>query len=89
MMHTGTTTSGFTFEIDEEMLDDYELFEDICAIDNGDVSKITIVADGCLGKEQMKRLKEHCRNEKGRVSTMRMIDEITQILTKCSPGKNS
>lgn len=88
-MITGITESGFNFEIEEEAIDDYELFENLCAIDNGDISKITIVADGYLGKEQLKRLKEHCRNENGRISTTKMIDEITQIMLNCKTGKNS
>ena len=88
-MITGITESGFNFEIEEEAIDDYELFENLCAIDNGDISKIPIVADGYLGKEQLKRLKEHCRNENGRISTTKMIDEITQIMLNCKTGKNS
>ena len=88
-MITGITESGFNFEIEEEAIDDYELFENLCAIDNGDISKSTIVADGDLGKEQLKRLKEHCRNENGRISTTKMIDEITQIMLNCKTGKNS
>lgn len=88
-MITGKTESGFEFQLDEENLDDYELLENLCDIDNGDVSKITIAANQLLGKEQMKALKEHVRNEKGRVSAAKMIEEITQIFKNQSGPKNS
>lgn len=88
-MITGTTESGFEFCLSEESLDDYELLEDLCDIDNGDVSKITMAANRLLGKEQMKALKEHVRNEEGRISATKMVDEITQIFQNQSEPKNS
>ena len=36
---TGKTTSGFEYEIDEESLDDYELLEDLCEMDDGNAAK--------------------------------------------------
>lgn len=87
-MISGTTESGFEFSLDPEALDDYELLEYLCDIDNGDVSKITVAANALLGDAQMKKLKEHLRNEKGRVSAKKMIEEITQIFQRSSV-KNS
>ena len=88
-MITGKTESGFEFELDEESLDDYELLENLCDLDNGDISKITVAANQLLGKEQMNALKEHVRNEKGRVSAAKMIEEIAQIFNSRSEVKNS
>lgn len=79
-MITGTTKSGFDYSIGDEALDDYELLEDLSDIDQGDIFKITIVARRILGEEQLQALKEHIRNEKGRVSAEKMGDEINQIL---------
>ena len=76
-MITGKTESGFEFQLDEENLDDYELLENLCDIDNGDASKITIAANQLLGKEQMKALKEHVRNEKGRVLVL--CQDLVQV----------
>lgn len=87
-MITGKTDRGFEFEIDEEILDDYEFLEAICEIDKGDVSIIPDAARMLLGDEQLKRLKESARNEKGKISTKVMVDEIRQILTSNSKGKN-
>lgn len=78
-MTMGKTESGFEYSLDPEALDDYELLEELCAIDNGDTSRITVAAERLLGNEQMKKLKEHLRNEKGRVPATKMVEEITQI----------
>lgn len=88
-MITGKTESGFEFELDEGSLDDYELLEDICDMDNGDPLKITAIAKRLLGKEQMQALKEHVRNEEGRVSAARVTEEIAQIFSSQSEVKNS
>ncbi len=87
-MIKGETNSGFRFKIDEEELDDYELLEALCEIDKGNVSLITDAAKKILGKRQLKELKEHVRNEKGRVPAKEMIEEIEQILSFHSKGKN-
>ncbi len=88
-MTTGKTESGFEYEIDDEVLDDYELLETLCDIDNGNNSLITRAARQILGEEQLNALKEHLRNDNGRVPAVRMIEEITQILYGCNDGKNS
>ena len=36
---TGTTESGFRYTLAPDTLDDYELLENLCDIDNGDASK--------------------------------------------------
>ena len=88
-MIKGKTKSGFEFEIEEEVLDDYEILEDLCAVDNGEVNKIPKVASNILGEEQMKKLKEHLRGENGRVSASKMGEAIGEILTWCVEGKHS
>lgn len=88
-MIKGKTESGFEFSIEEEVLDDYEILEDLCAIDEGEVNKIPKVAIRILGDEQMKKLKNHIRGENGRVSALKMGEAIGEILTGCNEGKNS
>ena len=84
----GTTESGFQYSIDQEVMDDYELLEDLCEVDNGNAGKITAAARRLLGNEQLKALKEHLRNENGRVPASKMIEEISQIF-KDQSVKNS
>ena len=42
-----------------------------------------------FGKEQYAALKEHNRDENGKISTKKMIEEITEILSGMQNGKNS
>ena len=84
----GTTESGFRYTLPPDALDDYELLENLCDIDNGDVCKITGTARQLLGDAQIEALKDHVRKEKGRVPASKMIEEIIQIF-KGSQVKNS
>jgi len=85
---TGTTESGFRYTLPPDTLDDYELLENLCDIDNGDASKITGAARQLLGDAQIEALKDHVRKENGRVPASKMVEEITQIF-KGTQVKNS
>lgn len=85
---TGTTESGFRYTLPPDAIDDYELLENLCDIDNGDASKITGTARQLLGDAQIEALKDHVRKENGRVPASKMMEEIVQIF-KGSQVKNS
>lgn len=89
-MIEGTTSSGFHFELKEENLDDYELLEVLSQIDNGDNSKLPIMMEMFLGNEQKEALKEHVRklSDKGKVSTTKMFDEVSEIFESAKEIKN-
>ena len=78
---TGTTESGFRYTLPPDALDDYELLENLCDIDNGDVSKITVTARQLLGDAQIEALKDHVRKENGRVPASKMIEEIIRKIS--------
>ena len=83
------TTSGFEATIDEGILDDYELLEMLCEVDNGNTGKLIEASVKVFGNEQYAALKEHNRDEDGKISTKKMIEEITEILSGMQNGKNS
>ena len=83
------TTSGFEATIDEGILDDYELLEMLCEVDNGNTGKLIEASVKVFVKEQYAALKEHNRDENGKISTKKMIEEITEILSGMQNGKNS
>jgi hypothetical protein len=87
-MLRGKTESGFMFEIDEEILDDYDFLELLCQIDEGDTSLTTKMVDTLLGKEQKEKLKDHVRTESGRVSAKRLLAEVMEIFNATKEGKN-
>lgn len=76
-MITGTTKSGFNYHIDENILQDYELLEAIAETEKNPIF-ITKVVRILLG-DDTDRLKEHVRDENGRVSIEKMNVEITEI----------
>ena len=76
-MITGTTSSGFTYQIDENVLQDYELLEAIAETETNPIM-ITRVVRLLLG-DDIDKLKKHVRDENGRVSIEKMNVEITEI----------
>lgn len=89
-MICGKTDSGFEFTLEEEVLDNYELLETLAEIDKGNYGKLTEMTTLLLGEEQKDSLKEHVRNDKGKISIKKMMDEISEIFKSAKEtGKNS
>lgn len=84
----GKTKSGFSYQIEESRLNNYELIELIGELDENPVviSKMVVML---LGKEQTAELKNHLRDEDGLVPTNKMTDEITEIFQSQAETKNS
>ena len=87
-MIKGTTETGFEFEIEDEILDDYELIEVLVDVDGGDMSLVPKMIDMLLGTDQKNKLKEHVRNTAGKVSAKAMMEEIAAIFKAKSELKN-
>ena len=87
-MITGKTKSGFEFELDDEVLDDYELLEVLHKLDSGEYGLVTEMVGKLLGEEQKDLLKEHVRGEDGKVSTQRMMVEVAEIFQANNGLKN-
>lgn len=83
----GVTSKGFHFIIPKENLDDMELVDTINELDENP-AKISKVAELLLGKEQKKKLYEHCRDRKtGKVKASITIETISEILTSSKEVK--
>lgn len=80
--------NGFDFEIDEKILDDWELLEKIRAVDKGDAGMCIDVALAFLGEEQYEALKNHIRSENGKVTITAMRDALDCIFSACDETKN-
>ena len=87
-MEKGKTKSGFEFEVDPGVFDDWELLEKLNAIDKGESNLAVDVANAVLGKEQMDALKEHIKAEKGKVSITDMMGALEEIFEACGSAKN-
>ena len=88
-MVNGVTKSGFEFVITDDALDDYELLEALCDIDNGDMGQVPKMVERLLGRDQKNALKAHIKAIKGKVSSKAMIEEISDIFAASNEGKNS
>lgn len=87
-MLRGKTETGFEFEIPDDILDDYELLEMLCQIDEGEPLATVKMVDKLLGKEQKERLKAHVKDLCGKVSAEKLLEEVGAILNSCNQGKN-
>lgn len=86
-MVKGKTNMGFEFSIDEEILNDWELLEELAGLDT-DNGKVVQISKRLL-EEDYERLKEHCRdNETGRITVTRMIEELSSIFNSVKALKN-
>ena len=87
-MLKGKTKSGFKFEIDKEVLDDWELLELLEKIDSGDVSVMPKAITFLLGDRQYQNLKKFIKKRDGKIKITTMVEEFNQIMTAQKETKN-
>ena len=76
----GKTKTGFEFELDTELIDDYEvleMYEDIKETGLGVRKLLTRL----IGEDGYNRLKEHCRKKDGTISAKRIGHEMNDIMS--------
>ena len=86
-MIKGKTKSGFSYELDKERLNNYELLEAIEELEENPLV-LSRVVNLLLGKDQTKKLKDHIRNKDGIVPTEKISEEITEIFQNQGETKN-
>lgn len=79
-----TTASGFEYEIDREVLEDAEFLELVDDVQHGDTLRVFKLAGKILGEKQKKALYDHCRNNKGRVPSDKIAEEMGEIIEQLS-----
>ena len=77
--------NGFTCQIRDEALDDYELFESLVAIDE-EPNRLPATIKRLIGNDGYERLKEANRVD-GRVSTAAMLESLKQIFESVNGEK--
>ncbi len=80
---------GFEVEIIDSTVDDWEFLEVLGDIDEGETGLIVKAARMLLGKEGVNHLKEHLRDESGKVRSTTMVDALREILESAGESKNS
>lgn len=88
-MEKGKTKSGFEFEVDSAVFDDWEILEKLNEIDNGNSALMVDVARQVLGQEQLDALKEHVKElNGGKASITAMGEALGEIFEACNTSKN-
>lgn len=77
------TSSGFAFEAEETVFDDYEVFEALLKMEKKDASVLPFILDRILG-ENKQRLMEHLRNDRGVVPITAMVAEVKEIIAEAA-----
>lgn len=83
----GKTKSGFEFVVPRSNIDNMELIDAICDLNDGNGLATSKVVTLLLGKEQKKELYDHVRTENGNVPTQAVADEVREIMDAC--GKDA
>lgn len=80
-------TNGFDFEIDEDVLDDWDLVQKLNRVDNGEPALLDECLGTILGTDQWEALKNHIRDESGRLRMTRVNDVAADIFEQLKPVK--
>lgn len=75
----GTLKCGFSYEIEDDALDNWDLIEKLREIDKGDTSAIVDAFPLLLGEEQFAALKKHLRGDGKRVRFTDMVGALVEI----------
>lgn len=90
-MIKGRLKNGFDITLQDEALDDFEVFEALCNLDeeDADMKQILFVYRRLLGKEQYEALKAYLTEKDGRISLTEMMEILKEILEMSDETKNS
>lgn len=92
-MIKGKTKTGFKFEIDERLAEDWRLLEAITLADSRNVTErvkgTTTVVDMLLGKNKNQLMEHIMKLHDGYVPTTALTDELASMLSSIKELKNS
>lgn len=88
-MIKGKTTSGFEFEIEDDIMDDYDLVIMFGKYRKAPSMDIVVdIAIKMLGSEQHQALMDHLRDEKGKLKASAMVHALEEIEASIPAVKN-
>lgn len=78
--------AGSEWTVAASALDDFELLEDLDALDSGNPARLPKVLRRMLGDEQYKRALDALRDGNGRVSVEKGAEFFTAVMTQANPN---
>ena len=92
-MIKGKTTTGFKFEVDERVLDDWRLITNIELAESNvltdKVKGVTALVHLLLGSNEPKLMEHIAKKNDGYIPTDAIINELANIITTTKELKNS
>ncbi len=85
----GKTASGFEYELDPDVFDDWDIVTMFKRAYNGDEYAFVDIYPAVLGAEQFERLQDHVRTPDGRVKTSAVNAEVNEIFGAVKEAKKS
>jgi len=80
-------SNGFELEVDKNGLDDWEILEILCDLDDGKFGKMPKVFDAVLGADQFAALKAYLKETEGKVKISTMQNLLGEIFDTLKEGK--
>ena len=77
---------GQTWTVSSHVLDDFELLEDLDAIDSGNPARLPKVLRKMLGQEQYAKVMNTLRDEHGVVRVEKAADFFYAVMTQANPN---
>lgn len=85
----GKTKSGFEFDVEDTVLDDYRILKALNEVSEGKSGKVTYIINKLLGSEQEEALMTHVEElNNGKCSASGMVAELNEIF-EALKAKNS
>ena len=85
---TAKLKDGFEIQLKEDALNDWEFLEVLADIDEGEGGLIVKAARMLLGRDGVKMLKEHLKDENGRVPADVMANALLELMESVGETKN-
>lgn len=82
-----TLSCEFEAEIQEDALDDWDVFDGLCHLDMGEMQYLPQVVRGLLGEEQLNQLKKHIKDQTGKCKATDVLACVTEIITNLKEAK--
>ena len=88
-MVKGKTSTGFEYEVDKDQMTNVEFLEQFADVQAGNSLGVFKLVETTLGKDQKKKLYDHCRNEKGMVPINRLNEEVAEIFAALAEANDT
>ena len=81
------TVRDLSLTVDARIFNDFDFFEEIVALNDGNIASMPKIFKIVLGKEQLSMVKNALKNEDGITTTSDMADFLAELMQSIKPIK--